>query len=284
MAGGIVHVTARGNNRAAILPSAEHRDRFEAILARVVERYGWICHAYVVMDNHYHLLVETPLPNLSVGMRQLNGLYAQWFNRRHNRSGHVFEGRFKSIAVEREQHFLEAARYIVVNPVRTVRPQRFVDWRWSSYPATAGLVACPRFLTIAGVLRAFGPERAVAQRRYADFVAERIAQSLHERLVGEIYLGDEAFIRDLMPDEPIAEVPRVQWQPLRPSLASLCGEQTGILTAYRTYGYRLRQIADHLGVHPATVSRTLARLEQTTGRRHDPKLGSTRAADGSEAT
>lgn len=87
-----------------------------------------------------------------------------------------------------------------------------------------------------------------------------------------------------MPDEPIAEVPRVQWQPLRPSLASLCGEQTGILTAYRTYGYRLRQIADHLGVHPATVSRTLARLEQTTGRRHDPKLGSARAADGSEAT
>lgn len=266
MAGGIVHVTARGNNRAAILPTAEHRDRFEATLGRVVERYSWICHAYVVMDNHYHLLIETPLPNLSVGMRQLNGLYAQWFNRRHNRSGHVFEGRFKSIAVERDEHFLEAARYIVLNPVRTVRPRRFVDWRWSSYQATAGLARCPRFLTVAGVLGALGSERGIAQQRYREFVAERIERSLHERLVGEIYLGDDEFIRDLMPEEPLAEVPRVQWQPLRPSLTMLCDEPVGLLTAYRTYGYRLRQIADHLGVHPATVSRTLARLERASER------------------
>lgn len=267
MAGGIVHVTARGNNRAAILPTAEHRDRFEASLARVIERYSWICHAYVVMDNHYHLLLETPLPNLSTGMRQLNGLYAQWFNRRHNRSGHVFEGRFKSISVERDEHFLEAARYIVLNPVRTVRPRRFVDWRWSSYQATAGLARRPRFLTIDGVLRALGPERGIAQKRYREFVAERIERSLHERLVGEIYLGDDEFIRDLMPDEPIAEIPRAHWQPLRPSLMTLCDEEAGVLTAYRTYGYRLRQIADHLGVHPATVSRTLARLERAGGRR-----------------
>ena len=84
-------------------------------------RYGWICHAYVVMDNHYHALLETPLPNLSLGMRQLNGLYAQWLTVRHDRTGHVFGGRFKSIAVERDEHFLEAARYIVLNPLRTRR-------------------------------------------------------------------------------------------------------------------------------------------------------------------
>jgi putative transposase len=136
--GGIAHVTARGNNRLAIFPAAEHRDRFVAILHRVVERYSWICHAYVVMDNHYHLLLETPLPNLSLGMRQLNGRYAQWFNCRHNRSGHLFGGRFKSIAVERSAHFLEAARYIVLNPLRTVRPRRFTDWRWSSYRPPQG--------------------------------------------------------------------------------------------------------------------------------------------------
>jgi putative transposase len=108
--GGISHVTARGNNRWAILRTGEQRNRLVETLARVVGRYEWICHAYVVMDNHYHLLVETPLPNLSMGMRQLNGLYAQWFNRRFDRSGHVFGGRFKSIAVERQEHFLEAAR------------------------------------------------------------------------------------------------------------------------------------------------------------------------------
>lgn len=267
MPGGIAHVTARGNNRQAIFRAEEHRDRLISILQRVVARHGWLCHAYVLMDNHYHLLVETPLPNLSLGMRQLNGLYAQWFNRRHDRSGHVFGGRFKSIAVEREEYFLEAARYIVLNPLRTVRPRRFLDWRWSSYPTTAGLVPCPSFLTIDGVLSAFDSNRVVAQQRYVEFVAEGIEAPLESRLVGEIYLGDEEFIRDLMPGVRIVEVPRVQWQPLRPSLDELCCEEAGILAAYRTYGYRLREIGAHLGVHAATVSRALVRLEQTAAAR-----------------
>lgn len=262
--GGIAHVTARGNNRQAIFRADEHRDRLVAILKRVVRRYGWLCHAYVLMDNHYHLLVETALPNLSLGMRQLNGLYAQWFNRRHDRSGHVFGGRFKSIAVERDEHFLEAARYVVLNPLRTVQPRRFVDWRWSSYPATAGLVSRPAFLTIDGVLSMFDSDRAVAHQRYVEFVSDGIEASLEGRLVGEIYLGDDGFVRDLMPDVPVAEVPRVQWQPLRPSLDALCREEAGILAAYRTYGYRLREIGEHLGVHPATVSRSLVQLEQRT--------------------
>lgn len=259
---GISHVTARGNNRLAIFHGAEERDRLLWILQRVVARYGWLCHAYVVMDNHYHLLVETPTPNLSLGMRQLNGLYGQWFNDRHERTGHVFGGRFKSIAVDRDEHFLEAARYIVLNPVRTSQPRRFNDWRWSSYPATAGLVARPTFLTVEGVLRALDPDLAVARRRYVEFVADGVAASLDARLIGEIYLGDEDFIRDLMPGVPVAEVPRHQWQPLRPSLNVLLAQRGGVLAAYRRYGYRLREIAAELGVSPATVSRALARLEQ----------------------
>jgi putative transposase len=260
-------VTARGNDRRAIFGAAEGRDRLLRILGVVVERYEWICHAYVVMDTHYHLLVETPLPNLSLGMRHLNGLYAQWFNRRHDGSGHVFGGRFKSIAVEREAHFLEAARYIVLNPLRTGTPRRFADWRWSSYQATAGIRASPSFLTTAGILGAFDLDLAVAQRRYVEFVAGGIDRSLHERLVGEVYLGDEQFVRALMPSGQVREVPRIQWQPLRPGLEELCSDAAGILTAYRTYGYRLREIGDHLGVHPATVSRAIARLEQATGDR-----------------
>jgi len=150
----------------------------------------------------------------------------------------------------------------VLNPLRTVLPRRFTDWRWSSYPATAGLVPCPGFLTIDRVLSAFDLDRAVAHQRYAEFVSDGIEASLETQLVGEIYLGDDRFIRDLMPGVPVAEVPRIQWQPLRPSLDELCRDEAGILAAYRTYGYRLREIGAHLGVHAATVSRSLVQLER----------------------
>jgi hypothetical protein len=107
-----------------------------------------------------------------------------------------------------------------------------------------------------------GGDKREAQRRYVDFVADGVAASLRARIVGEIYLGDEDFIRALMPGEPVPEVPRPQWQPLRPGLEELCREPGGILVAYRSYGYRLQELADHLGVHPSTVSRTIIRFEQ----------------------
>ncbi len=219
---GIAHVTARGNNRLAIFRTAEQRDKLLATLEAVVKRYAWLCHAYIVMDNHYHLLLETPLPNLSRGMQRLNGVYGSWFNRRHNRTGHVFGGRFRSIAVERDEHLLEAARYIVLNPLRTTRPRRFGDWRWSSYQATAGLLPRPHFLTTETLLAAFGPDLDSARQRYVKFVAEGIDASLHAQLVGEIYLGDDDFIRDLMPGTPMDEIKRAYWQPLRPGLDALC--------------------------------------------------------------
>lgn len=276
--GGVAHVTARGNNRRMIFRNAEHRERLVVTLSLVVERYGSVCHAYVVMHNHSHLLVETPLPNLSLGMRQLNGRYAQWFNRRHGRSGHVFGGRFGSIVVADDAHFLKAARYIVLNPIRTRRPQNFADWRWSSYQATAGLANAPRFLTVDGVLSRCGGDLARARERYVECIAEGVEESLRELLVGEIYLGDEDFIRALMPDGPVPEVARVQWQPLRPTLAEVSGREGWLLEAYRLYGYRLSQIAAHLGVHTSTVSRALARLEQghpaSTSRHHPPRLAS----------
>lgn len=260
--GGIWHVTARGNNRAAIFGSPEHRDRLLATVGRVIKRYRWICHAYVVMPNHYHLLLETPVPNLSLGMRQLNGLYAQWFNRRHARSGHVFGGRFASVAVQHDEHLLESGRYIVLNPIRTVDPSRYQDWRWSSYRATAGLAAPPEWFRAENVLRMLATSRHAAQRRYREYVGEGVEEALRERLVGEIYLGDESFIRTLMPDGPVEEVPRAHWQPLRPTLDELGRDGEAILAAYRRYGYRLREIAAHLGVHPSTVSRVLDAIER----------------------
>lgn len=166
--GAVFHVTARANGRGRLFLSDEDRTELLGVLGAVVRRYGWICHAYVLMDRHYHLLLETPLPNLSLGIRQLNGSYGQSFNRRRSRRGHVFGGRFGSVLVERDEHFLEAARYIALNPLRTKRPQRFADWRWSSYPATAGLAPPASFLTIDDFLGRFGSERRQAQRRYGS--------------------------------------------------------------------------------------------------------------------
>jgi hypothetical protein len=230
------------------------------------------------MHNHFHLLVETPLPNLSLAMRQLNGRYAQWFNRRHRRSGHVFGGRFGSIVVADDAHFLKAARYVVLNPIRTRRPQNFANWRWSSYQATAGLARVPRFLTVDGVLGRFDGNRTRARERYVEFVDEGVEEALRELLVGEIYLGDEDFIRALMPNEPVTEVARRQWQPLRPTLDELSGQEGWLLVAYRLYGYRLSQIAAYLGVHTSTVSRALTRLEQgdpaSASRSHPPSPAS----------
>ena len=140
-------------------------------------RYGWMCHAYVAMHNHYPPAARDALPNLSLGMRQLNGLYAQWFNRRHGRSGHVFGDGPGRIAVGGDEHFLEAARYVVLDPLRTSRPTRFEDWRWSSYQATGGLAAPPPFLTVDEILGRFDARRGTAQAGASS--TERIRTRAH---------------------------------------------------------------------------------------------------------
>ena len=116
--GAVYHITSRGNARADIFLMDDDRQVFLDILGNTVEKYNWLCHAFCLLDNHYHLLIETPDPNLSLGMRQLNGVYTQTFNRTHDRVGHVFQGRYKAILVEKESHLLELCRYVVLNPVR----------------------------------------------------------------------------------------------------------------------------------------------------------------------
>jgi putative transposase len=146
--GALYHVTARGNERRAIVRDDQDRQRWLTVLGQVVHLYRWTLHAYVLMDNHYHLLVETPEPTLSRGMRQLNGLYGQAFNRRHGRVGHLFKGRFKAIVVKKEAYLLTLCRYVVCNPVRAGSVKHAREWRWSSYRATAGLRAAPEWLEV----------------------------------------------------------------------------------------------------------------------------------------
>lgn len=266
--GAVYHLTSRGNARQRIFWVDADRELFFRTLAQVISRYGWICHAYCLMENHYHLLVETPRANLSLGMRQLNGVYTQTFNRRHRRVGHLFQGRFKAILIEKEAHLLELCRYVVLNPLRVKRKDRFQKATWSSYAATAGVEAVPKFLTVDWVLSQLGQGRSEAQVRYRHFVKEGLDDRPWDKVKGQIYLGSEAFIKkhSIEDGTELAEVPRAQWQALRPALERILGKksQRSIERAYREHGYRLKDIAQYLGVHYSTVSRRLKQSEASS--------------------
>jgi putative transposase len=169
---GVYHVTSRGNRRQAIFADDDDRRLFLRLLGDAVVRHRWRCGAYCLMSNHFHLLVETPVApaDLSAGMHQLNGRYAQWFNDLHDFEGHVFQGRFHSTPVEGEGHLLEVVRYVFMNPVRAgacTRPER---WPWSSYRALLGRAARPPFVSAAMILELFSADRERARTRLASFV------------------------------------------------------------------------------------------------------------------
>jgi putative transposase len=257
--GAVVHVIARGNEQRPIVQDDHDRQAFLAIFARAVERYQWLCHTYCLMDNHYHLLLEVPLGNLPLGMRHLNGVYAQRYNRRHQRFGHLFQARYRSILVEKDAYLLSVSRYIVLNPVRAGVVHRPEDYPWSSHRAMAGLEPAPAFLTTEWVVSEFASTRRLAHACYRDFVSAALGEPAvsGERVGGEAFLSLKLGRHDTLP-----EVPRAQLQPLRRPLADVFAtEHAPISAAYRVHRYRLHEIAAHLGCHYSTVSRALEREE-----------------------
>jgi len=171
----LYHVTARGNRKANIYLDDRDYLVWHDLFARTADRFGFICHAFCQMPNHFHLLLETPLPNLSEGMHFLNCVYSQGFNVRHGLTGHVLQGRFHAVLLEEESHFLELARYITLNPVRAGMVNGPADWRWSSYRATAGLAIAPDWLDTSTIRQRFhGESDAERIGRYRDFVTAGI--------------------------------------------------------------------------------------------------------------
>jgi len=196
--GAVYHITSRGNERKAIFRDDRDRKIFLDTLADVTHRYNWLCHAYCLMDNHYHLLIDTPDGNLSIGMRQLNGIYTQRFNKRHDRVGHLFQGRFKALLLQKDSHLLEACRYVVLNPVRAKRVQKPGEWIWSSYGATAGRKKLNPCLVVDWVLGQFGSERKIAEAGYRRFVRDGIGvESIWNSVRGQSVLGESDFIESL---------------------------------------------------------------------------------------
>ena len=276
--GALYHLTARGNARQDIYLDARDSWRFLDLLGEVCTRHEWRCFAYCLMTNHYHLVVQTARPNLSAGMRQLNGRHGQAFNHRHQREGHLFQGRYKAILVEREAYLLEVCRYVVLNPVRAGLARAPQAWRWSSYRATfAG--AGPAWLAAPELLGLFAPEPKAAARAYATFIAEGtgIAEGsghgvgLWDRLEGQIYLGAADFVeamraraRDGGDGGASGEVPRAQRQaPPRPLPAfarRYAERREAMARAHLEGGYSQAEVARHFGVHYSTVSRAARRL------------------------
>jgi REP element-mobilizing transposase RayT len=168
---GIYHVTSRGNRGQITFVTDSDRARFIALLETVSAKADWIVHAYCLMQNHYHLVVEIDSPTLSSGLQRLNGVYAQTFNRRHGFVGHLFQGRFHSVAVETDPHLLELARYLPLNPVRARLCDDPSDWPWPSYRATLGISRPAPFLAVDRVLGLFALDRRHAREAFRSFVA-----------------------------------------------------------------------------------------------------------------
>jgi len=257
------HVTSRGNARADIFLSDDDRIMFLNVLGHVVDRFGWTCHAYCLMANHYHLMIQTPQANLSRGMRQLNGMYTQRFNRKHDRVGHVFQGRFKSIVVDKDAYLLTLSRYIVRNPVAAGMVENVSDWPWSSYQATMGEVPAPDFLDVDWLLSQFGRQAALARLAYANFVSEKEITSPWVFLNGPDILGNDTFRQQLQAENTEAQIgiPKrkqlLRHLPLSEIVRADRKRSDWMREAYREHGHTMQEIADYAGIHHSTVSRLI---------------------------
>lgn len=284
--GAVYHLTARGDRREDIFRDDADRLFFLDLLAKEVRQQHWRLYAYCLMSNHYHLLIETPEGNLVEGMRRLNGVYTQAFNRRHGRVGHVLQGRYKSILVDRDAYLLELARYIVLNPVRAGMVQRVDDWPWSSYGSTVGKCESLDWLDAEWIVKQFGTNLISARQAYRRFVrAGMDIASPWESLRGQVYLGEDKFLarmEKLAAAQVIKGIPATQRQPTRPDAEVVL---TAVATAFgvtpaqiqnrshqrafqvwvyllrRAVNLSLREVAEKASVSPGRISQIQGVIE-----------------------
>jgi REP element-mobilizing transposase RayT len=291
-AGALYHVMSRGNGRQRIVRDDADRERRLDWLRRTVETYGWRLHAFVLMTTHDHLFVETPEPNLSAGMHLLNGSYTSYFNRRHRRVGHLFQGRFKAHLIEEEGYFLEVSRYIHLNPVRASMVERPGEYRWSSCRGYQRAVRTLEWVRYDRVLGELGGDRASSRRAYMRLLDAGVQKGLQPPwagTLGGLIVGSDVFAARIgrflgkrRADGEVAQLERVRQ---RPSLERIieevgrhfgregsgwspgtrCDNASRAVAAYlarRCFGYGARAVAEALGYRShGSIHSAIARIE-----------------------
>ena len=290
--GAVYYVTARGNAGQQLFTDLEDGQRFTELLGQEIAQQRWLCHGFCLLEDHYHLLIETPEPTLARGMARLNMTYSQWFGRRHHRRGHLFEGRYHTKIIEKDIWLLALCRHVVLNPVRVKAVNRADLWRWSSYRPLAvgpesGGIRCP-WLHTDWVLAQFDDD---PRQKWQEYVAEgTAAPSPWRELRGGHYLGDETFLRGLaarIEGKSLDQIPAAAADPLRPTrnqiiraVATAAGVAEHQATnrndhpeifrvaAYllrRAANLPLREVATLGGVSPGRISQIQRDIEQGGG-------------------
>lgn len=269
--GAIYHVMSRGNRKASIFEDDADCKAFEALLGEASNRYRMRCQSYCLMGNHYHAVLESSDVNLSDAMHWLNGVFAQRSNRRHQRAGHLLQGRFKSVLVGDDIYLRAVNAYVVLNPVKAGLVADPSAWRWSSYRATVGMQAAPGWLDLRWLNWVFGGRsKAVAQQRFREFVHAASDGDLPaETLVHGDQVLREQVRAEIGETQHHLRLPRQYRALARPTLAELfprpmpkAERNQRILRAYVVHGYRLSEVADCLCVHPNTISRIVQALRR----------------------
>lgn len=267
--GALYHVTARGDHRKLIFADNRDREYWLDLLGLVCKRFNLVIYAYCQMGNHYHIMLETIDGNLAQAMRQLNSRYSQHFNRRHKLVGHVFQGRYKSILVQKESYLLELSRYIVLNPVRARLVNAAGDWPWSSYNATMGVCAAQDWLNVDWLLAQFDPQPVAARHRFLSFVLAGVGESspLNETQ-HQVILGDASFVEQhnqRLVDTNLTAITKVQRRLLAKTLdeykAVFVDRDEAMFRAYESTAFTMVEIGAHFGVSYQTVSRAVKHHE-----------------------
>lgn len=278
-AGAHYHITARGNERKDVFKSQRDREQFLSYLESAVNRYGAVIHAYCLMSNHYHLLIETPSGNISQIMQHINGAYTNYFNVKRKRAGHLFQSRYKAILIEADEYYKELSRYIHLNPVRAGMVTRPEEYRWSSYCDYISQRKAPDWLTTKLILDYFGTGKAAANK-YRRFTEDLLEQQYESPLTGVIaatMLGSEEFVKEITArhvdgrqvDRNVPAIKKLSGRPTidaiiqavqSASLADKVAKKASIYLCHKFSGARLKEIGAQFGIGESAVSQTSRRV------------------------